>query len=457
VWVGGRAVGQSFPPTSEFQGNIADYILCTLYRYFSPATSSDATRKKLASNILTLYQQYNLDGIDIDWEYPGQQGDSANAVSPSDTANYLAFLKVLRKTLPPQAKITAAAMTVPWAGPDGQPLKDMSEFAQVLDWVLLMNYDTWGSSSKPGPNSALNDACHNSTQPSANAMSSIQIWTKAGFPANQLVLGVPSYGYISRSSATRLRARRDMKRRSRRDIGVAADLGLLNPLVAGSFIDALIPDLVMSAEKAKQAQPRPPPQDSSSEDDDDDSADTDGGDGSNQWSDSDNSGDSSSSDDDSGDDTDSTSDGASDAETEAYQNGIILATNDDGGTDDGQIQFRDLLRQGVLQSNSPSSQQSPSSSSQAQVFASRTLPNSFAAIAGFTRHWDACSNTPYLTSKAAKQVVTYDDAQSLEMKAMLAKQAGLRGVNMFDVHGDSDHWDLVDALRRGLGLDPPQG
>ena len=38
------------------------------YRYFSPATSNDANRRKLASNILNLYKQYNLDGIDIDWE-----------------------------------------------------------------------------------------------------------------------------------------------------------------------------------------------------------------------------------------------------------------------------------------------------------------------------------------------------------------------------------------------------
>ncbi|THH32949.1 hypothetical protein EUX98_g1250 [Antrodiella citrinella] len=265
-------------------------------RYFSPATSSDTTRKQLATNILNLYRQYNLDGVDIDWEYPAQQGDSANAVSPSDTANYLLFLQLLRKTLPPQAKITAAAMTVPWAGPDGQPLKDMREFAQVLDWVLLMNYDTWGSSLKPGPNSPLNDACHNSTQPSASAVSSIQMWTQAGFPARQIVLGVPSYGYISKSSATRLRTRRDVGvlqdpralsgsgRRLRRDAAAAASSGLglglgwgvLNPLVAGALVDALVPDLVAAEEKEKEKQPQPPGRPASSGS----GSDTDSGDGS---------------------------------------------------------------------------------------------------------------------------------------------------------------------------------
>ncbi|TCD60185.1 hypothetical protein EIP91_010599 [Steccherinum ochraceum] len=459
-------------------------------RYFSPATSSDATRRTLASNILALYNQYNLDGIDIDWEYPAQQGDSANAVSPNDTANYLAFLRLLRKTLPPQAKITAAAMTVPWAGPDGQPLADMSGFAKVLDWVLIMNYDTWGSSSKPGPNAALNDACHNSTQPSANAVSSVQIWTKAGFPANQLVLGVPSYGYISRSSATRLRQRRALPaRRSRLGylddlknaagmrvdvtgaspsvVGEAAVPGLegLNPLVAGSLIDALLPDLMLNKNHPGPA--KASSDDSSQDDGENDGSDSDSGadtpsDDSDGSDNGDPGNDTGSNDDDngSGDSADTgdadpsvgTSDGADadtgTVQTTAFSNGVILLTNEDGGTDDGQLQFRDLLRQGVLRytispAGDPASQ---------QTYMSKPIANRFVGYEGFVRRWDACSGTPYLTGRSARQVVTYDDPQSLEMKAMFARSAGLLGVNMFDVHGDSDHWDLVDAVRRGLGI-----
>jgi chitinase len=39
------------------------------------------------------------------------------------------------------------------------------------------------------------------------------------------------------------------------------------------------------------------------------------------------------------------------------------------------------------------------------------------------------------------------------MKAAFAKGAGLKGVNMFDVHGDTKDWTLTDAIRAGLGLD----
>ena len=106
--------------------------------------ATERSRQLFTSNILDAYNRFSLDGIDIDWEYPGQQGNVGNGVSPSDTENFLRFLQLLRRVLPPSAKISAATQTVPFAGSNGLPLQDVSQFARVLDWVLLMNYDIWG-------------------------------------------------------------------------------------------------------------------------------------------------------------------------------------------------------------------------------------------------------------------------------------------------------------------------
>ena len=106
--------------------------------------ATERSRKQFTSNILEAYNRFSLDGIDIDWEYPGQQGNAGNGVSASDTSNFLLFLQLLRRVLPPSAKITAATQTLPFTGSDGLPLKDLSQFAKVLDWVVLMNYDVWG-------------------------------------------------------------------------------------------------------------------------------------------------------------------------------------------------------------------------------------------------------------------------------------------------------------------------
>jgi hypothetical protein len=70
------------------------------------------------------------------------------------------------------------------------------------------------ASSNPGPNAPLEDGCKNSSIPSANAHSAVLAWKAAGFASSQLVLGVPAYAYISRSTASSLRQKRALGRTS---------------------------------------------------------------------------------------------------------------------------------------------------------------------------------------------------------------------------------------------------
>ena len=102
------------------------------------------SRQTFVGNIADAYDRYHLDGIDIDWEYPGEPGDPRNYVNSNDTANFIEFLKLLRTTLPLTARISAAAPTIPFTGANGQSMGSAQAFATVLDWILIMNYDTWG-------------------------------------------------------------------------------------------------------------------------------------------------------------------------------------------------------------------------------------------------------------------------------------------------------------------------
>ncbi|KDN38191.1 hypothetical protein RSAG8_09694, partial [Rhizoctonia solani AG-8 WAC10335] len=301
-------------------------------RYFSDAVSSDANRHEFVKNIVqgATYQKFNLDGVDVDWEYPGVQGAGNNQVSSQDSAHFLTFLQLLRSQLPKPAKLTAATQVTPFAGPDGRPLTDVSEFAKVLDWILIMNYDIWGASSTPGPNAPLRDGCHNSTQPDASASASIaDTGTAAGFPPNQLTLGLPSYGYVQTSSTKTLIQRK----RSPGKLGVRED---------------------------------------------------------------------------------------EDEEVHTSETGSVRVKGEGEG-DSGQVQFKQLIKAGALKLNSN---------------------GNYVGAGGFSRLWDVCSSTPYLASQNARQVVAYDDPQSLGMKAAFARGAGLLGVNMFDVHGDTENWTL---------------
>ncbi|KAF9653749.1 glycoside hydrolase family 18 protein [Thelephora ganbajun] len=165
-------------------------------RYFSSAVTPQ-NRSTFVKAVLDLAAEYNLDGIDFDWEYPNKPGIGCNEVSGSDSENFLGFLQELRAQ--PAAKnlyLTAAVSTSPFAGPDGQPMTDVSKFAEVLDHIAVMNYDIngqWTTDTGVGPNAPLDDSC--STVQTGSATKAIKAWVTAGFPADKIVLGVPAYGH----------------------------------------------------------------------------------------------------------------------------------------------------------------------------------------------------------------------------------------------------------------------
>ncbi|KJA18753.1 glycoside hydrolase family 18 protein [Hypholoma sublateritium FD-334 SS-4] len=163
-------------------------------QYFSPCMATDSSRTAFVNAIVGLVQQYSLDGIDFDWEYPGKQGNTANQVSLDDSANFLAMLQQLKATdVGSNLKISAAVTLTPFVGADGQPMSDVSEFAKVIDFIEIMAYDIWGSwSAGVGPNAPLYDKC--ATKQAGSVETAVDNWASANFPKNQIVVGVPSYG-----------------------------------------------------------------------------------------------------------------------------------------------------------------------------------------------------------------------------------------------------------------------
>ena len=63
---------------------------------FSDASLTKESRKTFIESAVAFVAKYNLDGLDIDWEYPGLIGNG-NVFCQEDKQNYTALLKELRQ------------------------------------------------------------------------------------------------------------------------------------------------------------------------------------------------------------------------------------------------------------------------------------------------------------------------------------------------------------------------
>ncbi|KAH7258056.1 hypothetical protein BKA59DRAFT_491476 [Fusarium tricinctum] len=108
-------------------------------------------RVLFATNLAQFAKDEGIDGIDIDWEYPGAL-DIMVGGSPigekSDGLNYLRFLTVLREKLASDKSVLIAAPASYWY------LKQfpIDDIGKVIDYIVFMTYDLHGQWNYGNPN-----------------------------------------------------------------------------------------------------------------------------------------------------------------------------------------------------------------------------------------------------------------------------------------------------------------
>ncbi|KIJ60049.1 glycoside hydrolase family 18 protein [Hydnomerulius pinastri MD-312] len=164
--------------------------------WFSSNVATAENRTAFVKTVADFAERYDLDGINFDWEYPNDQGIGCNTISANDTTNFLYFLQELRENVGERLTLSAATAVTPFIDATGSPSTDVTGFAEVLDYIAVMNYDIWGPwSTAVGPNAPLNDTCASPGDQDGSAVSAVRDWSAAGMPINQIVLGVASYGH----------------------------------------------------------------------------------------------------------------------------------------------------------------------------------------------------------------------------------------------------------------------
>jgi chitinase len=178
--------------------------------YFSDAALTDASRKKLVGSCLDLWIKGNLpglpagvaagifDGVDLDWEWPGSDGNAGNVIRASDKQNFTLLAAEFRRELDALGRSTRehydltaflpAAPAKITAGFEG------SKIFKYLDFATVQGYDFHGSwELRTNQQSALFVPRGAPDNPDFSVDNAINAWVAAGAPKRELVLGVPYY------------------------------------------------------------------------------------------------------------------------------------------------------------------------------------------------------------------------------------------------------------------------
>lgn len=164
---------------------------------FSDMALTKESRSAFIQSVVEFVERYQLDGLDIDWEYPGMVG-AGNRFRPEDKENYTRLVKELRGRFNREEKKLHRRLYLTVATGSSTQFLAHTEMAKVqkyVDTVNLMAYDYYEPDSDPitGHNAPL--FSDPADPKGSSADKSVQEYEQAGVPAAKIVLGVPFYGH----------------------------------------------------------------------------------------------------------------------------------------------------------------------------------------------------------------------------------------------------------------------
>jgi chitinase len=147
-------------------------------------------RKTFAKTTVALLKKYNLDGLDLDWEYPAIESYPGHAYAKADRENFTELVKVLRNEMGNNYLLTFAA------GGFVKYLEESVDWDKVhplVDFINLMTYDLVGGyATVTGHHTPLFG--YRKDQESTDKCVS---WlSKHHVPAHKLITGAAIYGRV---------------------------------------------------------------------------------------------------------------------------------------------------------------------------------------------------------------------------------------------------------------------
>ncbi|MCE7993904.1 MAG: glycoside hydrolase family 18 protein [Roseivirga sp.] len=156
---------------------------------FSEMAADPTKRENFVVSVMSFIDRYDLDGLDMDWEYPGLPGNN-NPHLPEDKENFTALMQELREAM----DATGKELTLSFASAGWERYYDHIELNEVMkyaDYMNVMTYDQVGGGS-PVTGHHTNLKSSDASQRSADAI--IRFCTEQGVSPGQIVIGAAFYG-----------------------------------------------------------------------------------------------------------------------------------------------------------------------------------------------------------------------------------------------------------------------
>lgn len=146
---------------------------------FSEMAADSLLRLSFAEDCLKAVEDFGLDGIDIDWEYPTSSAAGISS-SPDDRENFNLLMRDLRSVLGEDRLLTLASSAY-------AEYIDFRSCIGYLDFVNIMAYDMADAPRHHAP-------LYGSDNTKGTCEGAVKAHIDAGVPASKLVLGMPFYG-----------------------------------------------------------------------------------------------------------------------------------------------------------------------------------------------------------------------------------------------------------------------
>ncbi|MCU6711187.1 glycosyl hydrolase family 18 protein [Paenibacillus sp. J5C_2022] len=167
---------------------------------FSNMAADERTRRAFANSVVDYLREYQLDGLDIDWEYPVEGGEEDNSHRPEDKANFTLMMKTVREALDAASAEDGKYYLLTIASGQGDNFvqnADLANSVHHMDFINIMTYDYGGSWETIANHNAPLYYDLNNPKPSAprnHASGGALGHLNGGVPSYKLVFGIPYYG-----------------------------------------------------------------------------------------------------------------------------------------------------------------------------------------------------------------------------------------------------------------------